>query len=87
MKKVLVLNPRDNVANALVDLETGEKVEVFIPEGGRQEVVLQQPIPLGHKFALACIPLGSHVIKFGLPIGTATHDIEKGQHVHVHNLE
>lgn len=86
-KQVVVLNSRDDVANALVDLERGARVEVFIPEQDVQEVVLQDSVPLGHKFALRRIPAGSHVVKFGIPIGIATQDIEQGEHVHVHNLE
>ena len=40
----------------------------------------------GHKYALCDIPAGENVIKYGNPIGHATVDIKKGQHVHTHNL-
>jgi hypothetical protein len=42
---------------------------------------------LGHKVASCAIPLGKQVIKFGIPIGSATEDIDLGDHVHLHNLK
>lgn len=41
----------------------------------------------GHKYALCDIKAGSNVIKYGNPIGHATADIKKGEHVHTHNLK
>ena len=41
----------------------------------------------GHKYALRDIRAGENVIKYGNPIGHATEDIAKGQHVHTHNLK
>ena len=40
----------------------------------------------GHKYALRDIKKGENVIKYGNPIGHATADIAKGEHVHTHNL-
>ena len=36
----------------------------------------------GHKYALTDIKEGENVIKYGFPIGHATCDIFKGEHVH-----
>ena len=41
----------------------------------------------GHKYALRDIKAGENVIKYGQPIGHATEDIQKGDHVHTHNLK
>ncbi len=41
----------------------------------------------GHKYALFDINKGENVIKYGSPIGHATEDIKKGDHVHTHNLK
>lgn len=41
----------------------------------------------GHKYALCDIKMGQQVIKYGFPIGVATADIKKGEHVHSHNLK
>ena len=40
----------------------------------------------GHKYALRDIAKGENVIKYGNPIGHATEDIKKGEHVHTHNV-
>ena len=40
----------------------------------------------GHKYAIKDIKLGENVIKYGNPIGHATCDIKKGEHVHTHNV-
>ncbi len=41
----------------------------------------------GHKYALKDIKKGENVIKYGQPIGHATEDIKKDEHVHSHNLK
>lgn len=40
----------------------------------------------GHKYSICDIKKGENVIKYGNPIGHATADIAKGEHVHTHNL-
>ena len=41
----------------------------------------------GHKYALTDIKTGENIIKYGSPIGHATMDIKKGDHVHTHNVK
>ena len=41
----------------------------------------------GHKYALRDIKCGEDIIKYGNPIGHATCDINKGEHVHTHNVK
>ena len=41
----------------------------------------------GHKYALRDIAKGEDVIKYGNPIGHATEDIKKDEHVHTHNMK
>ncbi len=41
----------------------------------------------GHKYARFFIKKGENIIKYGFPIGHATEDIKKGEHVHTHNLK
>lgn len=41
----------------------------------------------GHKYALVDIKEGENIIKYGNPIGHATCDIKKGEHVHTHNVK
>ena len=41
----------------------------------------------GHKYAACDIKQGDNIIKYGMPIGHATEDIKKGEHVHTHNVK
>ena len=41
----------------------------------------------GHKYALYDIEVGEQIIKYGFPIGVATTEIKKGEHVHTHNIK
>lgn len=41
----------------------------------------------GHKYAICNIKKGDNIIKYGMPIGHATEDIGKGEHVHTHNVK
>ena len=82
MKTYIKIHPSDLVAVALTPLAKDTEVRL---EG--QAVTLLEDIPQGHKFALAAIPEGSPVIKYGAPIGVAKADIPQGGWVHTHNLK
>ncbi len=41
----------------------------------------------GHKYATRDINKNENIIKYGNPIGHATSDIKKGEHVHSHNMK
>lgn len=41
----------------------------------------------GHKSALCDIKKGEDIIKYGYPIGVATENIKKGEHIHSHNMK
>ena len=86
MVRAIVLNPNDNVAT-LID-RGGEADGTVELRGQKQgQVALRQDIPFGHKVALAPIPSGSEVVKYGKVIGETTAEIQAGEHVHVHNLD
>lgn len=87
MKKVFVIDQADNVGTAVGEpIQAGETVGT---EGRVTDitVIARAPIPYGHKIALRAIPKGAQVTKYGLSIGTATLDIQPGDHVHLHNVE
>ncbi|MFC1532874.1 UxaA family hydrolase [Thermodesulfobacteriota bacterium] len=86
MEKALVMNEADNTATAISDLDSGRTVSVLIGDR-RENVLIMEDIPFGHKFALKSIAKGDQVIKYGASIGLATDDIATGVHVHSHNLE
>lgn len=77
VKKTIIINPLDNVAVALADLNKGELCE---------GVVLAEDVKKGHKFALRPVKKGENVIKYGVPIAHATEDISVGEWVHTHNV-
>ncbi|MCL4744310.1 MAG: UxaA family hydrolase [Burkholderiaceae bacterium] len=81
MRRVLVVDDRDNVANALEALVEGDRVETH-----ERAIAVCTPVPLGHKIALAPIAAGSPIIKYGEAIGRASVDIAAGEHVHTHNV-
>jgi len=78
----IILNPSDNVVVARVALSAGLK-----SAAGDREIEVRQSIGPGHKVAIAEIPKGTAVFKYGENIGTASRDIHIGDLVHEHNLE
>ena len=67
--KYIKINPVDNVAVALQDLNAGEVVE---------GVVLRTDVPRGHKVVLRDLAAGEDVVKYGFPIGHVTRDAAAG---------
>ena len=79
--RLLRLTPEDNVSVVTTTIQAGESLMIDgVP------VTVADCVPRGHKLALVPIVAGRKVVKYGAPIGTATCDIEPGQHVHLHNL-
>ena len=81
MSAFLKLHPRDNVRVALRPVQRGDRFET--DEGSVASV---KDVGMAHKIAERLIRKGSLVIKYGMPIGEATADIQPGEHVHVHNV-
>lgn len=73
MKQVIKINPADNVAVAITDLARGSNINI---DG--TEFILKSDTPAGHKIAIRDIAKGENVIKYGFPIGHASHGIVKG---------
>ncbi len=80
--RLLRLAPEDNVAVATTTIPAGEALEI---DGEPRPC--DRTIPTGHKVAIARIPAGAKVLKYGAPIGSATCDIQPGCYVHTHNLK
>lgn len=86
MEVAIVMNPKDNVATAIADLEQADRVSVLVGDE-RVEVQLCEAIPFGHKLAIKPIDRGDDVIKYGETIGRSTANVAAGQHLHTHNIE
>ncbi len=79
----LVLDERDNVGVALCSLSAGTRLD----HGLSQVLILQDDIPMGHKFALTDVAPGEPVLKYGAVMGVTTAPVARGGHVHTHNVE
>ena len=81
MRQVLILNPADNIAICLTDMQAGQELAQ-----DNLTLTIKQSIPRGHKVATADIKKGDGIIKYGERMGHATKDITRGEHVHTHNV-
>ena len=81
----LRIHEQDNVAVMTAAGQKGQPCLVQVP-GRTETVVLLADVPFGHKIAVAAIPKGEPVLKYGTAIGVASADIAAGDHVHVHNV-
>jgi (2R)-sulfolactate sulfo-lyase subunit alpha len=82
VRKILQLHPGDNVVVCIQALREGEDL---LLSGAR--VSIRDDIGIGHKLAGKTILQGSLIVKYGVPIGTATREISPGEHVHTHNIK
>ena len=70
------------LAFAIDDLKVGETV---VWEGAN--IVLKNDVKFGHKIAIVNIDTGINILKYNESIGSASVDIRKGEHVHIHNMK
>lgn len=78
---LLRLHPADNVLVARRLIAAGESLDLGLVSAKAPQAIL-----LGHKVAARAIRAGEKIVKYGVPIGSATQDIAAGDHVHLHNL-
>lgn len=81
-KKVLKVNPKDNVIVALLDLPAGESVHL---DG--TEYTLVKDIKAKHKFAAVDFEDGDHIIMYGVIVGKANRFIRKGEVITTENVK
>jgi|WetSurMetagenome_2_1015567.scaffolds.fasta_scaffold117433_2 altronate dehydratase small subunit len=79
---LLLLSSLDNVKIIKIPLKAGE---TMLLDG--RPVAVRADLPLGCKIAARPILAGEKIIKFGVPIGSATQSIALGELVHTHNLK
>lgn len=82
MNKYIQLHALDNVLIVISNIDKGE----CTPIDGT-EVCFSAPVQVGHKVAASFIRFGEKIIKYGVPIGLATKNIRKGEHIHLHNVK
>lgn len=80
--RLLLLNPADTVVVARCAIAAGEALWL-----GGVRISLDRAVTLGHKLACRAMSPGGKVLKYGVPIGSATTSIAVGDHVHLHNMK
>ena len=79
MFNIIKLNEKDNIGIATMDIP--KNVETTL------KIMSKDKIPYGHKISLKKISKGEYVYRYGQIIGITRCYIDKGKHVHSHNLE
>ena len=80
--KLIRLSGSDNVLVVCNNLKKGE-VLLY----GKRSYRITEDVLLGHKIAFKAIKRGEKIIKFKMSIGSATKDIDAGEHIHLHNIK
>jgi (2R)-sulfolactate sulfo-lyase subunit alpha len=86
---LLVHSPKDNVGVVVIEgLKAGTDMLCVVTENDTSfRLTAKADVPIGHKVALADLKSGDTAIKYGEDIGRVVAAIEKGGHVHVHNVK
>jgi (2R)-sulfolactate sulfo-lyase subunit alpha len=79
----------DGVGVVVVEgIKSGQALTGWIMEQDRDiSVIAKSDIPIGHKVALKDYAVGDTVIKYGVDIGRVVAPIQRGEHLHVHNVK
>ncbi|GLQ73668.1 UxaA family hydrolase [Vibrio penaeicida] len=83
MASVILLKEDDNVLIACRELR---QQEVVTREGSELAIEVKQPTPVGFKVARMALKKGTLIIKYGVPIGRCSADVDAGELIHTHNL-
>ena len=87
--QLLVHDHEDNVGVVVVEgLKSGTKMLCCVTaDNSTFELEACADVPIGHKVALNDLKEGDTATKYGEDIGKVIANVEKGGHVHVHNLK
>lgn len=80
--KLIQLDLQDNILVARQEIRKDEHIAIL-----GKEIKIKQTIKLGFKVASRKINIDEKIIKYGIPIGSATAEILQGEIVHVHNMK
>lgn len=82
MREYIRINLEDNVVVALKDYNCDDTLEI-----DNETIEIKSEIKAGHKILIKDLKAGDNIIKYGNPIGYALVDIQKGEHIHNHNIK
>lgn len=87
--QLLVHDHKDNVGVVVVEnLRAGtEMLCVVTQDNSSFRMICHDDVPIGHKVALKHLSAGDTAMKYGEDIGRFKAGVEKGRHVHTHNLK
>lgn len=81
-KKLIKVNPSDNVAVALVNLAAGEVINF---EG--EDITIESDVKMKHKIAMYPFETGERIIMYGVLVGKASAPIAKGGLLSTENVK
>ncbi|MDQ2077221.1 UxaA family hydrolase [Marinimicrobium sp. ABcell2] len=80
--QTLLLHPDDTVLVCISAIAPGDILMI-----DQVAVSATDAIQVGHKIARQALKPGDTVLKYGAPIGSITHAVPPGGHVHMHNMK
>ena len=87
--QLLVHDPKDNVGVVVIEgLKAGTDMLCVVTENDSSfRLTARADVPIGHKVALADLKPGDTAIKYGADVGKIVAPVQKGDHVHTHNMK
>lgn len=80
--RLILLHDSDNGFVCVKSIAAGETINM---DG--DSITLTTGIEIGHKIARSDIRAGDKILKYGVSIGSATSRIQRGEHMHMHNVK
>ena len=87
---IIIHDEKDNVGVVVVieKITPNQDCNCWIMENDKSaKIQSKSEIPLGHKIAMIDLKEGDTILKYGHDIGKVVKNINKGEHVHVHNVK
>ena len=86
---VIIHDEKDNVGVVVIEKVTpNQDCNCWIMENDKSaKIQSKSEIPLGHKIAMIDLKEGDTILKYGHDIDKVIKHINKGEHVHVHNVK
>tara|TARA_S200000501_G_scaffold158193_1_gene149348 strand:- start:3327 stop:3614 length:288 start_codon:yes stop_codon:yes gene_type:complete len=86
---IIIHNEKDNVGVVVIEkVKLNQNCNCWIMENDKSaNIESKGEIPLGHKIAMVDLKEGDTILKYGHDIGKVVKNINKGEHVHVHNVK
>ena len=86
---IIIHDEKDNVGVVVIEkVKKNQDCNCWIMENDKSsKIQSKSEIPLGHKIAMIDLKEGDTILKYGHDIGKVVKNINKGEHVHVHNVK